>query len=136
MYNKGRISIDLDNDTPFRHRSGFKILAAFTLLLLVSMLAIPAIAHSPSQVHLAYDDLNQTLNVTITHTSSNIDSHFIREVVVQKNGDDVLRKEYTNQTATTTFSYNYPINASSADLLRAVAYCSISGSRSAEIRVK
>ena len=130
MYHKDKISVDMDNKVPHLQRSAIKALAAVLLLL-----AILAVAHSPSRVLLAYDDLNQTLNVTITHTSSNIDSHYVREVVVQKNGDEVLKREYTNQTTTTTFSYHYPINATSGDLLKAVAYCSISGSRSAEIRL-
>lgn len=133
MYHKDKISIDMGREVPLLRRSGINALA---VVLLVLLLAVPVVAHSPSQVLLAYDNLNQTLNVTITHTSSNIDSHYVREVAVQKNGDDILRKEYTNQTAKTTFSYNYPLNATSGDLLRAVAYCSISGSRSAEIRIK
>jgi desulfoferrodoxin (superoxide reductase-like protein) len=109
-----------------------KGLAAIILLLILS---IPVLAHSPSQVLLAYDDMNQTLNVTITHTSTN-PSHYVREVVMQKNGDDILRKEYANQTAANTFSYHYLINATAGDVLKATAYCSISGSRSAQIEVQ
>lgn len=127
-----KISIVINNKIPLIQRSGFKAIAAVMLILL---LATPVVAHSPSQVLLAYDSLNQTLNVTLTHTSSNTDSHYIREVVVQKNGDEILKREYSNQTTTTTFSYDYPVNATSGDLLRAAAYCSISGSRSAEIRI-
>lgn len=127
-----KISIVINNKILLIQRSGFKALAAVMLILL---LATPVVAHSPSQVLLAYDSLNQTLNVTLTHTSSNTDSHYIREVVVQKNGDEILKREYSNQTTTTTFSYDYPVNSTSGDLLRAAAYCSISGSRSAEIRI-
>jgi len=99
------------------------------------LLAIPAVAHSPSRVLLAYDNLNQTLIVTITHTSFNTGSHYVRELAAQKNGDDVLEKENSNQTTAAIFSYRYPINATSGDLLKAAACCSISGSRSAEIQI-
>jgi len=134
MNHNDQISIDMDNKVkvPHLHRSGNNALCA---VLLIFLLTIPVFAHSPSQVLLAYDNLNQTLNVTITHTSSNTDSHYVREVVLQKNGNEILRREYTNQTTTTTFSYDYPVNATSGDLLKAAAYCSISGSRSAEIRI-
>lgn len=134
MYHNDLMSIYMDNKAKVPHfrRSGNN---AFCAVLLIFLLAIPVFAHSPSGVLLAYDNLNQTLNVTITHTSSNTDSHYVREVVVQKNGDEVLRREYSNQTTTATFSYDYPINATSGDLLKAAAYCSISGSRSAEIRI-
>ena len=124
-----KISIDTNGDVPPFLAPAIKGLAAIILLLILS---IPVLAHSPSQVLLAYDNMNQTLNVTITHTSTN-PSHYVREVVMQKNGDDVLRKEYANQTAANTFSYYYQINATAGDILKATAYCSISGSRSAQI---
>ena len=43
---------------------------------------------------------------------------------------------YANQTAANTFSYHYLINATAGDVLKATAYCSISGSRSAQIEVQ
>ena len=132
MSNNDKISIDTNGDVPPFLAPAIKGLAAIILLLILS---IPVLAHSPSQVLLAYDDMNQTLNVTITHTSTN-PSHYVREVVVQKNGDDILRKEYANQTAANTFSYHYLINATAGDVLKATAYCSISGSRSAQIEVQ
>lgn len=131
MSNNDEISIDTNRDVPPFLAPAIKGLAPVLLLL---MLSVPVLAHSPSQVLLAYDSPNQTLNVTISHSSSN-PGHFIREVAVQKNGDDVLRKEYTNQTAN-TFSYYYQINATAGDILKAWAYCSISGSRSAQTKVQ
>jgi len=132
MSNNGKRSIDANRDVPPFLTPAIKGLA---LVLLFLMLSIPVLAHSPSQVLLAYDNPNQTLNVTISHRSSN-PGHFIREVAVQKNGDDVLRKEYTNQTDENTFSYYYQINATAGDILKATAYCSISGSRSAQTKVQ
>jgi hypothetical protein len=46
-----------------------------------------------------------------------------------------LTSEYKSQPASTTFSYDYPINATRGDVLKATAYCSITGSRSGEITV-
>lgn len=109
-----------------------KVLAA---LMLIAMMALPAMAHSPSQVNLTYDNQNQTLTVMTTHTVSNPSSHYVREIVVEKNGEKVLTKEYTSQPTSSTFSYNYPINAAKGDVLNATAYCSIAGSRSAGITV-
>ena len=74
-----KISIDTNGDVPPFLTPAIKGLAAIILLLILS---IPVLAHSPSQVLLAYDDMNQTLNVTITHTSTN-PSHYVREVVMQ-----------------------------------------------------
>jgi len=112
--------------------TGIRTLAAAVLIV---MLALPAVAHSPSQVSLNYDSRNQTLEVTTTHTVSNPSGHYVMKIAVEKNGAQILAKEYTGQPTSSTFSYNYPINATKGDVLKATAYCSIAGSRSAEITV-
>jgi len=110
-----------------------KALAAFMLLV---MLTMPATAHSPSQVSLVYDSQNQSLSVTTTHQVSNPSSHYVFKIVVQKNGEQVLTKEYKSQPTSSTFTYDYPINATKGDVLKATAFCSIAGSRSGEITVE
>ena len=107
-----------------------KALAAFMLLV---MLALPATAHSPAQVSLVYDNQNQSLSVTTTHQVSNPSNHYVYKIAIQKNGTQVLTTEYKSQPATNTFTYDYPINTTKGDVLKATAYCSIAGSRSAEI---
>jgi len=110
-----------------------KALAAFMLLV---MLTMPATAHSPSQVSLVYDSQNQSLSVTTTHQVSNPSSHYVFKILVQKNGEQVLTKEYKSQPTSSTFTYDYPINATKGDVLKATAFCSIAGSRSGEITVE
>ncbi len=104
------------------------------VLMLLAVL-LPAAAHAPSQVGLAYDSENQTLKVTVTHQVSNPSNHYIYKIAIQKNAEEALTKEYTSQPSSSPFSYYYPINASEGDSLRATAYCRIAGSRSAEITV-
>ncbi|MCK7504898.1 MAG: hypothetical protein MZV70_12965 [Desulfobacterales bacterium] len=58
----------------------------------------------------------QTLVVKITHTSNNPDRHFVKEVVVKKNGQVVQRGEYTKQ-AGDTFTYTYKMAATGADTI-------------------
>ena len=115
--------------------SPFWTIKAFAAVMLIVMLALPATAHPPAQVSLAYDSQNQSLNVTTTHAVSNPTSHYVFKIAVQKNGEQVLTKEYTSQPTSSTFSYDYPVNATKGDVLKATAYCIIAGSRSAEITV-
>ncbi|HPT18571.1 MAG TPA: PQQ-dependent sugar dehydrogenase [Methanothrix sp.] len=113
-----------------------KAFGAILLILLVQLLLLlPAAAHPPSQVSLNYDSANQSLQVTTTHTVSNPSGHYVFKVDVLKNGEMVLTKEYTSQPTGSTFTYDYPVNATAGDVLKATAYCSIAGSRSAEITV-
>lgn len=79
---------------------------AFAAVMLVVMLALPAMAHSPAKVNLDYDSQNQTLNVTTTHMVSNPSGHYVMKIVVEKNETQVLTREYKSQPASTTFSYD------------------------------
>ncbi|NYT09625.1 MAG: hypothetical protein GKC09_06780, partial [Methanosarcinales archaeon] len=116
---------------------GGRAFAVLLLILLMQLfLSLPAAAHAPSQVSLAYDSTNQSLQVTVTHTVSNPSGHYVYKIEVLKNGEKVLTKDYTSQPTGSAFSYDYPINATTGDVLKATAYCSIAGSRSAEITVE
>lgn len=105
----------------------------FPVLLL--LLSIPSEAHPPANVSLSYDQNNQTLNVTIMHTVSAPAGHYIARVEVTKNDQAVLSQNYTSQPSSYPFTYSYPVNATSGDVLKATATCSIRGSKPAEITV-
>ena len=109
-----------------------KAAPARLLIILVSALfalSLPhlAQAHNPQKVDVSYDFASQTLVVKITHTSNNPDKHFVKEVVVKKNGQVVQRGEYTKQ-AGDTFTYTYKMAASGADTIEVTAFCNIHGS--------
>ncbi len=125
-----------DKKTIITKASSFRTIKAFAPLLLLFMLALPVTAHPPAQVSLAYDSQNQSLKVTTTHQVSDPTSHYIFRIEILKNGEQVITKEYTSQPTLSTFSYDYPLNATKGDVLKATAYCIIAGSRSAEITVE
>lgn len=62
--------------------SPFWTIKALAAVMLIVMLAIPAVAHPPAQVSLAYDAQNQTLKVTTTHTVSNPSGHYAMKIAV------------------------------------------------------
>ncbi len=126
MLHKDRISI-ITEDSPI-----WTTRALATIILLL-ILAMPVTAHPPSLVSLAYDSQNQSLKVTTTHQVSDPTSHYIFRIDILKNGKQVITKEYTSQPSSSTFSYDYPLNASKGDVLKATAYCVIAGSKSSEI---
>lgn len=109
---------------------------ALATMILLLILAMPVTAHPPALVSLAYDSQNQSLKVTTTHQVSDPTSHYIFRIDILKNGKQVITKEYTSQPSSSTFSYDYPLNASKGDVLKATAYCVIAGSRSSEITVE
>jgi len=75
--------------------SPFWTIKALAAVMLLIMLALPAAAHPPAQVSLAYDSPNQSLNVTTTHAVSNPTSHYVYKIAVQKNGEQVLTNSHS-----------------------------------------
>jgi desulfoferrodoxin (superoxide reductase-like protein) len=103
------------------------------LVFLVSVffvLSLPhmALAHSPQNVDVFYDLKTKTLIVKITHPSNNPDKHYVKEVVVKKNGAVVQRGAYNKQDGD-VFTYTYKVQATAEDVFEVTAVCSIQGSK-------
>jgi hypothetical protein len=106
------------------------------VLAISALLSIPVQAHPPSEVRLSYDQDNQTLNVAVLHKVSSPSGHYVVQVDIFKNDEKILSNEYTSQpSASDLFTYSYAVNATSGDVLKATAICSIAGSRSGELKV-
>jgi len=99
--------------------------------LLILSLPCAGLAHSPDRMEAAYDIKAQTLSVKITHPSNNPDRHYVKEVIVKKNGQVVARGEYTKQPGD-TFVYTFQVAATGADTLEVTAVCNIRGSITAK----
>lgn len=106
----------------------FLLLLALALVLICGI----AIAHSPSDMRIAYDQDTSTLIVTFTHQVEDATTHFIREVVLQKNGATVDTVTYRSQPSRETFTYRYPLSLEPGDIARVTARCSIGGSLTRE----
>lgn len=111
--------------------SAVRVLLIVVSALFVLSLPCTAPAHSPDRMELAYDAKTQTLSVKITHPSNNPDRHYVKEVVVKKNGQVVARGEYNKQPGD-TFVYTFRVAATGADTFEVTAVCNIRGSITAK----
>ena len=96
--------------------------------LFILSLLLAASAHDPQNMDVFYDFSTQTLVVKITHPSNNPDKHYVKEVVVKKNGAVVQRGSYTKQDGD-VFTYTYKVQATAEDVFEVTAICSIQGSK-------
>ncbi|MFA4973614.1 MAG: hypothetical protein WC683_13465 [bacterium] len=106
--------------------------------LAVSLLAIsPALAHSPNVVDGYYDVERGELNITVQHIVNDPKDHFIKEVVVYKDGKEVAKKEFDFQTSHRNQTMPpFKIPASIGDSFKVEAICSVSGKGEVVIEVK
>ncbi len=113
------------------------ITGIFTLLIVCSLPILPgsSTAHPASDVVLEYDLVNQRFNVTITHYVGNPNTHYIDRVLVKKNDEGVIDRQYSSQPNDSTFIYSYDLAASAGDSLEAIAECNQGGSQSGLLTV-
>ena len=115
---------------------GMRVLPILAVLALLALLSIPVQAHPPSEVMLSFDQKNQTLDVAILHKVSSPSGHYVARVDIFKNDENILSSDYGSQpSASDPFTYSYAVNATSGDVLKATATCSIAGSKSGELTV-
>ncbi|TFG31323.1 hypothetical protein EU528_06425 [Candidatus Thorarchaeota archaeon] len=115
-------------------RKSLILLGIISVLFLASK-GMVAEAHTPGPIVLEYNIGTGVLTVTVTHSTSDVNSHYIYEIVVEKNSVQVDIKTYTNQSSSSQVVETFSVAAVAGDVLRASAKCSVSGQISGEITV-
>ncbi len=109
-----------------------------TLLLVIGGF-FPVIAqvqgHGPSSMSLSYDLETNMLNISISHSVSNPDTHYIESITIFINDVEETTKTYTSQDSTTGGEYQIEIEASIGDKIKATATCNQGGLITREITV-
>ncbi|MFW9965970.1 MAG: hypothetical protein ACFFEA_02360 [Candidatus Thorarchaeota archaeon] len=97
---------------------------AIGAILLIVLSPRPVVAHTPQSMTLGYNWDTQTLSVTISHTVTDPNSHYIQNMTIYKNDVKVDSRLYTSQESTTSASDNFNIAAVDGDVIRVWAECS------------
>jgi hypothetical protein len=107
----------------------------FSLILLM-VLSTTAIAHSPSSMIINYNSEKRELIVSITHTVTNPNSHYIYNIKIEKNNGLYKNFNYTSQPTSSSFTYNYSdIAGINGDVFTVSAYCIQGGQISKSLTV-
>jgi hypothetical protein len=115
-------------------KKGLILMGLLLTLLFVSQTMIVE-AHTPGPMTLEYDDDTDILTVTVTHSTADVNSHYIYEIVIEKNSVQVDIETYTNQSSASQVVATFTVAAVDGDILRATAKCSVSGQISEQITV-
>jgi len=84
---------------------------------------------------LEYNMDTDTLMVTVTHVTADVNTHYVYEIVVLKNSVQVDIETYTSQSDSSQVVETFTISAEVGDVLSATAKCSVSGQITEEITV-
>ncbi len=85
-------------------------------------------AHSPTSIEIDYDFETSILTVTVYHSVTEPDIHYINQIDVWVN--DILNTtEYYSRQFETTYQYDtFNITANHSDTIKIKAHCNVSGS--------
>ncbi|MFH0800629.1 MAG: hypothetical protein V2A66_10690 [Pseudomonadota bacterium] len=110
----------------------------FYIVLVAGMLVSGVLmANAPNAIHASYDLEHQKLHVTVQHHAADRNGHFIKEVVIFKNGTEVARRDFDFQTSHRNQAMSpFAIPAGSGDTFRIIATCNDSGLSTQTIVVK
>ena len=84
-------------------------------------------AHPPSGIVLLYNSNTNKLNVTISHSVSDPNTHYVYSVVIEVNGTTTVSETYTSQPSSILFTYQYNITANNGARIQASATCNQGG---------
>ncbi|MEA2101554.1 MAG: hypothetical protein U9P80_03130 [Thermodesulfobacteriota bacterium] len=112
---------------------GKYMMCIFLCFMAISFWPAAAYAHGPKDVELGYDLNSHTLSVTISHSASSPQKHYIKEITITKNGEFVEAHEYKSQPDPSPFTYTYNVEAKEGDILKVKAKCNYFGSKTKKL---
>jgi len=108
--------------------------------ILISVIMVIAysisIAHPPSSVKLTYNKAEKKLVIEAVHKVKNVSNHFIDEITISVNGEDVDTVTLEKQSSLEAEKYSHSIALKSGDIVKVTAGCNKMGKRSAEITIQ
>ncbi|MBE0525533.1 MAG: hypothetical protein IH631_01225 [Candidatus Thorarchaeota archaeon] len=102
--------------------------------MLASQISV-ADAHTPGPMTLDYNTSTDILTVTVTHVTADVNTHYIYEIVIEKNSVQIDIQTYTSQSSASQVVETFTVTAVDGDILKATAKCSVSGQVSNQITV-
>lgn len=103
------------------------LLGLFMFFAMSALLVIPVWAHPPVDMTLSYNYDNQILTVTVFHSVADVNTHYIERIIINKNGQFAMDRNYTSQATASSMSDTFDLDAVDDDVLQVTAICSISG---------
>ncbi len=121
------------NIRSFGFVSNIRIFGFWTLLNLFSFSL--AWATPPTTLDLTYDPTAGVLHVEAKHVSDHLDKHYLRRLVIYRNGVKEQEMAYTRQKYPSKFVEDLPFVAKPGETIAVEVFCSQGGSKRAELTI-
>lgn len=103
----------------------------FTLITLLMLASLQAMAHSPDAIKVSYvstEEMPRMIVIEVDHDVSNAENHFVNEIEVYVNDKEIAVQEFSKQWKDSTQrAVFFVADLNDGDQIEIHAYCSISG---------
>ncbi|MBN2238011.1 MAG: hypothetical protein JW729_10650 [Bacteroidales bacterium] len=108
-----------------------------SLILVLLAFSFAAMSNPPKKVTLKFDLKSQEIDVNIQHSVGDITDHFIENVVVKLNDQEVVNENYDKQKDTKGDLFRYKLeNVKKGDVLEVTATCNKWGKKTSKITIE
>ncbi|MCF7794414.1 MAG: hypothetical protein K9N09_11510 [Candidatus Cloacimonetes bacterium] len=108
----------------------------FFILIVLILSSAFLIAHPASDIELTFDQETSILTVNYVHEVKDADKHFVYEIIVYMNGDEIIEQKMETQDNSEGGSVLYKIiDAKAGDEIKVRTNCNKTGKKSAEIEI-
>jgi hypothetical protein len=110
----------------------------FSLLALLLVWGIRSgYAHGPDRISLKFDKESKILSVEFVHKVRNTEDHFIHEIRIERNGEQIVEQKISMQESREGGSLLYRIiDAELQDELKVILRCSKSGGKTETLKIE
>ncbi len=99
------------------------------LATLIVFAALPALTHPPESIHMNFEPESSIAVIEIEHSVRDVSAHYIKEVNISLNGEEILTQSFSRQSAPSSQQAVYYLHeVSEGDNIEVLASCSLSGS--------
>ena len=106
----------------------------FVTAFLFGIFCFKAYAHPPSEIEIEYKNIEKILVIKIKHVTQRNRDHYIRRVVVIRNGEEIEKVSFNNQKPK-GLEVEIEVDVKTQDEVTVKAICSKAGSKEASIMI-
>lgn len=105
--------------------------------LAVLVFSFSVMAHAPKKIKLSFDKATNTLTADIFHKVKDVDEHYISDIIIYINGEEVKTSTYEKQSEKQNETVEITLeNVKEGDEIKLKAKCNKFGSKSSKIKVE
>lgn len=106
-------------------------------MIAILMISMTVMAHAPKKIILTFDKASSTLTADMVHKVKDVNAHYISEVTIYVNGEEVKVATFEKQSEILNELAEFKLeNIKEGDEIKLVAKCNKFGKKAAKIMVE